>query len=373
MKLNYPKSFEKLDERLQDGSLRKLIVYDSENQVDFFSNDYLGLSRTFVEVKKNPLIQNGSTGSRLISGNSNQAEDLEKFLAHFFETESALVFNSGYDANLGLFSSIGTRNDLIIYDELIHASVRDGIRLSLAKSFSFKHNSLKNLQKKVKLFRGKNPSGDIFVAIESLYSMDGDFAPLYEIAQFCFENNLFLLVDEAHSGGVFGKEGRGLCSELAINELIFAKIITFGKAYGSHGAVVLGSQKLKDYLINFARSFIYTTALPANHYYILKQLIEFSRTIDFEENRANFQKNISLFRGLNARFIQFSSENSPIQILVFENLEKTKNVVKLLSKAGFSVKVILSPTVPKGKERIRICLHSFNTIDEIRKFSEILN
>ncbi len=366
-----PKSFKKLEDRFLDGSLRELKVFETENKVDFFSNDYLGLSKSKDFAGEN-LIQSGSGGSRLISGNSKEAEALESYLETFFGMEAGLVFNSGYDANLGLFSCIGTRNDLILCDDLIHASVRDGIRLGMTQSFSFKHNDLQDLAKKVESFRKKNPLADVFVAVESLYSMDGDFAPLEEISTFCTENKLFLIVDEAHSGGVFGNNGTGICSELSLNQSIFAKIITFGKAYGSHGAVVLGSENLKNYLINFARSFIYTTALPAQQYQKIKHQVEISSSKESEISREKLQENISLFRELCEKYIQFSDEKSPIQILVFKDLESTKIVAERLLNENFLVKTILSPTVAKGKERIRVCLHSFNTREEIERFAGLI-
>jgi 8-amino-7-oxononanoate synthase len=352
-----PKSFKKLEDRLENNTFRSLSL--NEAPIDFYSNDYLGISRKLSTSISNHA---GSTGSRLISGNSIEAEACEHFLADFFETESALVFNSGYDANVGLFSCIATRNDTIIYDEYVHASIRDGIRLSIAKSYSFKHNDIAHLKEKLKLAKG-----DVFLAIESLYSMDGDFAPLEEIIQLQKEFNFYLIVDEAHACGVLGEKGKGL--SFAYKDLIFAKIVTFGKAYGTHGAAIFGSQELKKYLINFARSFIYTTALPPAQYQTICEAIKFSED---EKLRASLQEKISLYCE-NAQKIGIQVNlNSPIQSIENKTIAELNVIYKGFQEAGIAAKIIKSPTVPEGKERIRICLHAFNSKEEITKLLQLI-
>ena len=238
---------QKLQKRKVENAFR--VLSDFEGKVDFFSNDYLGLAR--VEFENNGSL--GSTGSRLLSGNSNYIVKLEQKLASFYEQEAGLFFNSGFDANLGVFSTLPQRGDTIIYDELCHASIRDGIRLSNANSFSFKHNDVEHLKQRL-----SNATGDVYVAIESIYSMDGDESPIEQIAVVCNQFKAFLIVDEAHSGGIYGKEGKGLVSESNLDDLVFIKLITFGKAYGSHGGLVLCSTETRDFLINFSRPFIYT-------------------------------------------------------------------------------------------------------------------
>ena len=219
---------------------------------------------------------NGSTGSRLITGNHGLHEELESELAEFFGTPEALLFNSGYDANLGLFSCVPQHGDVILFDEFCHASIRDGIKLSNSKSFSFKHNNLEDLQKKYNNTSKHN--GNTFLVAESIYSMDGDQAPLLELAEFCQKNKIYLIVDEAHATGVIGGSGRGLVNELGLGDSVFARIHTFGKAMGCHGAVILGSKELRNYLINFAKSFIYTTAMPIHNVltiqFALKELLK---------------------------------------------------------------------------------------------------
>ena len=358
-----PKFLQLLENRKESGSYRSLSLFT--DFVDFYSNDYLGLSRPSSLVSRHPSLlpctsSLGSTGSRLISGNSFEAETCENFLATFFQSEAALVFNSGYDANIGLFSSVPQKGDTVIYDALIHASIRDGIRLSLAKSYSFAHNDLHDLEKKL-----TRSEGSVFVAVESLYSMDGDICLLDEVINLCAKYNAFLIVDEAHASGVLGENGKGL----TYNKHVFARIITFGKGYGFHGAAVLGSEELKNYLINFARSFIYTTALPMQDYVLIQQQIESS--LD-NPPRIQLQSNIDFFRStLNYQGV--SDANSPIQIIEVPGVENALSLAKRLQENNFAVKAILSPTVPKGQERIRICIHAFNTKEEINNLIEILH
>lgn len=353
----FPKSFDKLIERKLNKNFRSLQLNTA--QIDFYSNDYLGLSNQLSKIDLNHA---GSTGSRLISGNSLEAIHCEQFLADFFETESSLVFNSGYDANLGLLSCIGERNDTIIYDELVHASIRDGIRLSLSKSYSFKHNNLENLIQKLELTQG-----DVFLVVESLYSMDGDFAPLKEIIELKDKYNFHLIVDEAHACGILGEDGKGLSFQF--KNKIFAKIVTFGKAYGTHGAAILGSKELISYLINFARSFIYTTALPPSQYKLIIEAVKLS--LD-KNNKVKLFKNIEHFVSKNGTKLLYANTFSPIQIVQFGGKENLVNLTQKLKKNNFCVKLILSPTVPLNSERIRICIHSFNSFNEINLISEII-
>jgi 8-amino-7-oxononanoate synthase len=355
------KLIDKLSKRNQEGTKRSLSFF--EDGIDFYSNDYLGLARQSIL----PNIKNyfGSTGSRLISGNSKEAINCEEYLANFFQVEKALVFNSGYDANLGFFGAVPQRGDTIIYDEHIHASVRDGIRLSFADSFSFEHNSISDLERKI-----RRSKGTVYVAIESLYSMGGDFSPLKEIAKICSEKNAYLVVDEAHACGVFGEEGRGLVEKLNLVDQIFARIVTFGKAYGFHGACVLGQTKLIEFLVNYARSFIYTTALPPKDYNQIKENVEFTKD---EDLRRHLQDNIYDF--VNQLKIKglISERISPIQMIQIGSVEKCKSVAENLFKNGIKVKPIYSPTVGVGNESIRICIHSFNTKEEIENLCSILN
>ena len=343
----------KLIKRKASGTLRTLQI--PETGIDFFSNDYIGLSKINIPTSKEP---NGSTGSRLLSGNSPDAERCELKLAKHFKAEAALIYNSGYAANIGLLSAILQRGDLVFYDQYVHASSRDGLRLSLAESTSFKHNDIEDLCTKLK----KSKADTNYVLIESLYSMDGDLAPLIEIANLCKSFNAYLIVDEAHAGGVYGQGGRGLCLASQVESDVFARIVTFGKAYGSHGAVVLGSNTLKSYLVNFSRSFIYSTALPPSSYKAIEQLVT---NTNIEESLLLLKQNIIYFRK-HCQSLEFLSDlNSPIQILEFQNQEILEDLVHRIKSHGIYTKAIYPPTVPQGKSRLRLCLHAFNTENEI--------
>lgn len=339
--------------RKKDGTLRQL--NHNNISVDFFSNDYLGMAKEDFSQNTS---SRGSTGSRLLSGNSKAAINCESKLASFFDSENTLVFNSGYDANLGLLSCVPQRGDYILYDELIHASIRDGIRLSFAKSSSFKHNDCDDLKKQLRALKGT-----VYIVVESLYSMDGDMATLKSIGILSQEFGAYLIVDEAHACGVFGSDGKGIVHGRSMQGLVFCRIVTFGKAYGYHGAGILCSNELKEYLVNYSRSFIYTTALPPEAY---ASIIERVESTSIRKRQVMLHNNIAYLRDnvQNCDFI--SEENSPIQVLVFDNKEKLFNLIDKLSKAGIYTKPILPPTVPLNSFRIRLCIHSYNSIEEIK-------
>lgn len=360
---------QKLEERRQAGNLRSL--KEPPGLVDFCSNDYLGFAGSAElklaideEAAATDLIANGSTGSRLLTGNSVYAEQLEQYISNLYGCEGALIFNSGYDANLGLFSSVPQRGDTIITDELIHASIIDGTRLSHANRFIFKHNDLNSLEEKL-----RHAKGVCYVAIESIYSMDGDAAPVKDILYLAEQYNANLIVDEAHALGVYGC---GLIDD-DIKDRVFARVITFGKALGCHGAAVLGSDHLKQYLVNFARSFIYTTAAPLHQLAAIKK--GFDRLLDSKETISTLKANIARFKaGISAgESVRLIESDSAIQCLVPGSNEKAKELAAALQNAGLDVRPILSPTVPAGTERIRICLHAFNTPEEIDLLTKTIN
>ena len=260
---------QKLDDRKADNALREL--GKQQNIVDFSSNDYLGFSKSENIFNKahqfllaQNIKQNGATGSRLLSGNHKLYDITETMLCEFHNSEAALVFNSGYDANIGFFSCVPQRGDVILYDEYIHASIRDGIKLSNAKAYKFKHNNLEDLEKLILRHSEivSESHQNIYVITESVFSMDGDSPNLTAMCQINKKHNAFLVVDEAHAIGIFGHRGCGEVQRLSLENNVFARLVTFGKAMGCHGAAILGSEKLKQYLVNFSRSLIYTTALP---------------------------------------------------------------------------------------------------------------
>ena len=354
-----------LAEREQKGMLRKLT--SNFPTIDFCSNDYLGFSK--LGLLKNKLettsliseLSFGSAGSRLISGNSKFIEAAEKEIALFHHSESALIFNSGYDANLGLFSSVPQKDDLVLFDELIHASIYDGIKLGYAKHYKFKHNDVGSLNDLIQ--RHQHNFKAIYIAVESVYSMDGDIAPLVEITELIKGlENVFLIVDEAHAIGVFGKHGRGLCNELGIEKACFARVYTYGKAMGCHGAAISGSDLLRNYLINFSRSFIYTTALP-NH--SVEAIVHAYQLLVETDQKGSLQTNIEHFNSKTSGIKNLIKSKSAIHSLVVGNNQKADLLEKQLAKNNIYVKAIKSPTVKEGTERLRFCLHAFNTKQEI--------
>lgn len=357
----------KIADRKADNAFRTL--KNNLFTIDFFSNDYIGfaLSKAIhAEVEKilaEQKWQHGATGSRLLSGNHSLYEVAENEITKFHNSESALLFNSGYDANVGFFSCIPQRNDIMLYDSYIHASIRDGISLGLTKSYKFKHNDLSDLEKLLKKFSSSKQT--TFVATESVFSMDGDSPDLLKMAELCEQYGAFLIVDEAHALGVFGQFGCGLVQHLGLENRVFARIVTYGKALGCHGAAILSSGVVKDYLINFARSLIYTTAMPPQS---VAHIVAGYRQLKKTTHIKKLQENISLFKNTlekHKKNYSFIHSDSSIQAMIVSGNDFVKSVAEQLQNKGFGVMPILSPTIPKGEERLRICLHSFNTEEEI--------
>jgi len=356
------KLLEKLALRSKEGSLRQLAF--KNNLYDFSSNDYLSFARSpelrmkiEEEIKKHPQSMIGSTGSRLLSGNSKFAEQLEKELAGYHRAENSLMFTSGYAANTALFSAVPQKGDTVIHDEYIHGSVIDGVRTSFAERRKFRHNDLDDLEAKI-----KRAEGVCFVAVESIYSMDGDMADLIEIAKICKRYDAQLIVDEAHAFGIWGT---GLVDELNIHHVIYARVVTFSKALGMHGAIVLGPDYLKDYLINFARPFIYTTAPPFNH--LVSIQVAYKHLMENPQFAVNLHRKCTLLKDNMPPMEQLQSTINPsaIQCVFLDGNEAVLSMAKILSRKGFDVAAIRSPTVPKGKERLRICVHTHNSDEEI--------
>ena len=348
---------QRLHRRGIQGNLRELQL--RSKLIDFSSNDYLGLANSPDLFKgfQDELVVNklGSTGSRLLTGNSTYAEELERQVAAFHGYKSALLFSCGYMANMGLFSAIGSTSDAFFFDVGIHASTREGMCLSKASAFPFKHNDVNHLESRLK----NSPSkGEKFICVESIYSTDGTKAPLESISQLAEKYGAHLIVDEAHASGICGPQGRGLVSELGLTSKVFALIVTFGKALGVQGAIVLGSSILKQSLLNFALPCIYTTALP---FYALAAIEASYRLFPkLESERKHLQSLIDLF----CQHYQSESETAVQPVRVKGN-KAAKELSKRLSLEGFDVRALMSPTVQKGQERLRICLHAFNTKEEV--------
>jgi 8-amino-7-oxononanoate synthase len=364
---------QKLNLRIEANALRQL-SFPSKG-IDFSSNDYLGFAKnedifdaTHQYLVDHNIKINGATGSRLISGNHNLYAETEKYISEFHHSEAALIFNSGYDANVGFFSSVPQRNDIILYDELCHASIRDGIQMSHAKAYKFQHNDYEDLEQFLnKLVIHNTQLTTIFIVTESVFSMDGDTPNMETFVQLSEKYNALLVVDEAHALGVFGDNGQGLVQSQQLQDKVFARIMTFGKGLGCHGAAILGSAGLKEYLVNFARSFIYTTGLSPHSvatilvaYQSLNQSVELQK---LKEN-INFFNQQKQLLGIKPLFVY---GKSAIHSAIIPGNEKVKHIASQLQEKGFEVKAILSPTVPEGQERLRFCLHSYNTEKEMQE------
>lgn len=360
-----------LRDRLDVGKLRKLTVLDTA--IDFCSNDYLGLARDSILAaairlarESNKTAPTGSTGSRLISGNSAAVESLENEIATFHGSESALLFSTGYAANTGLFECIVGAGDTIVTDRLIHASIIDGVRLSKARRLRFRHNDLTDLEAKL-----QQATGSIVIGVESVYSMDGDQAPLQEIVELADRFDAAVIVDEAHSVGINGPAGSGAVADLGLEDRVFARICTFGKALGSHGAAVVGSSALRDYLINYARSFIYSTALSPHSIDVIRTI--YRRLPELDRRRESLRTQIDYFRRhAAATQMQWIDSATPIQSVIVPGNKEIRALADLVKSAGLGVVPIVSPTVPAGTERLRISVHAFNTHDDIDQLFDVL-
>lgn len=357
---------EKLDERREKGLLRTLS--DALPSVDFLSNDYLGLAqnpalyhRIHRRMEQEPFVANGGTGSRLLSGNHRYYAALEHYLADLFRGEAALVFNSGYAANQAVVSALAGKGDTILYDQLSHVCLKEGAWLSKAKSFSFAHNDVHDLEAKLQRAEGR-----VFVITESVFSMDGDEAPLAEIIGLCKKYGAYLIVDEAHSTGTFGPAGAGWLVGAGLEQEVFARVYTFGKGMGVHGAAVVGSQLLIDYLINFGRTFIYTTSLPPHSVISIEEAFRF--LAENESLQQELKQKIILFKSLVA-----TDSETAIQPIHVPGNAAVRAAADRIQAAGLSVRPIVAPTVKEGTERLRICLHTFNTDEEIRKLAELIS
>lgn len=356
---------ESLESRKLAGTLRTL--KNPLSGADFYSNDYLGMAKDkrfrdllLKNILDNPELLNGSSGSRLISGNSFLAAEVEEYVAEKHQYEAALLLPSGYNANLALFSALPSRHDTVIVDENIHRSVHDACRLSHARKLKFRHNDVEDLERIL-----KKQAGTCYIAVESLYSMDGDLAPLTEIAGLAEKYHAGLIVDEAHAFGVFGY---GLVDRYQLQRQVLATVVTYGKALGTHGAAILTDKTIRSYLINFASPFIYTTAA---HDFLWMSIREGYRYLEMNGRlQVQLRKNISVFRS--QRLPGPSAEGSPVQAILIPDHQRLGYVKKKLEEYGFLTYAVFSPAVKEGTERLRICLHSFNTEKEISVLTALL-
>jgi len=368
-----------LKERDRDGLLRKLTTVSLKNDslirvgerdfINFSSNDYLGLS-THPDIIKaageaaGPVF--GSSASRLMTGSTEFHSRLEEKTAAFKRKPAALVFNSGYQANVGVISALCGKDDVIFSDKLNHASIVDGILLSGARSFRFRHNDTGHLEALLSKERGKY-RGALIIA-ETVFSMDGDIAPVEEIVRLKDKHDSLFMVDEAHATGVFGENGGGILEEKGVTDLCDIVMGTFSKALGSFGAYVATSKSIKEYLVNTCRSFIYSTALPVS---VIKANIAALEVIEKEIHRREaLLSNALYFRdSLRKKGFEVKGESQIVSIIIGKN-EETVRMSEQLKERGYWVTPVRPPTVPKGTSRLRISVTYNHRRDVLDKFVE---
>ena len=356
---------EALREREKAGLLRRL---DSSPQgVDFCSNDYLGLVHDdrlrdrIAALAEERRVPQGATGSRLISGNHPEVEALERQLAGFYRCEAALVFTSGFAANLGLMASLGGVVTALLCDRLLHASAIDGGRLSGARRVIFAHNDMLDLKARLQALG----SGEIAaIVVETLYSMEGDIAPLDEIVALAQDHDAAVVVDEAHANGVLGPGGRGGVAAAGLEQKVLARVVTFGKALGLQGGAVLCSAALREYLVNFARPFVFSTGLSPLWAACVQAAYQLLGELDAE--REQLRRIVGYFRQqVRTSPWTWLPSDSWIQCLRVPGPGPVAKVAEMLHRRGLCALPIRSPTVPAGEERVRVCLHSHNTPAEV--------
>lgn len=366
-----------LDELKEKNLYRKLRVVEelrgTEAVVDgrrvtlFCANDYLGLSRhpEVVQTAKQALDQwgVGAGSARLIAGTSRPCAELEERIARFEGKERALVFSSGYLANVGTISALAGPEDIVILDKLCHASLVDAAKLSEATIRVYPHKNLDYLEKLLKKLRARR----IWIVTDSIFSMDGDFAPLRELAGLKNRYGAYLVIDEAHGTGVFGKNGRGLAEYLKVTDEIDVHIGTLSKAVGTLGGFVTAKRHLIDYLVNRARTFIFATALPPAVCAAAGKAFDLIET--HPELRARLFQNVKRLRqGLRQAGLPVLEGESPIIPVLFGDEKKTLEAAQSLFEKGFLVPAVRTPTVPKGKARLRITVSALHTDAVIDKF-----
>ena len=358
-----------LESLREQTQFRSLEVLDDASGLNLCSNDYLGLStnprlkQAVIEAVANAE-RVGSTGSRLLSGNSREWEAIEAEFAAFAGAEAALYFGSGYAANVGLLGSLLRPGDTVFSDALNHASLIDGIRLSGAAKVIYPHGDLGFLEDALRDCAGDG--GARVIVSETVFSMEGDIAPLAALVALARKYDAAVIVDEAHATGVCGPEGRGIAAELGLEREMLALVHTCGKALASAGAFVCGGPALREHLINRARTFVFSTAMPPYLAGQIRAALVLARAADGE--RAHLRAIASALRdGLAAAGLRCGASSTQIVPVVLGTNEAALHVASELQRRGFAVKAIRPPTVPPGTARVRISLTSKITLDDIRR------
>ncbi len=371
---------EKLDRDQQWRSLRPNLG------VDFSSNDYLGLSQDSILKKRVEeafrRVPLGSSASRLLRGQMDVFEETEKFLAEFCGREMALLYPSGYQANVGVLTALLTPADVVFSDQFNHASIIDGIKLSGAKKEVFPHSHLQELEFRLQAYA--KHSGLRVIVVESIFGMDGDFAPLADLARLANQYSALLIVDEAHATGLWGdfgqRRGGGLVQAMGLSDQVFATLHPAGKALGMAGAWVSGDQELKNYLVNFSRSFIFSTAPLPVLAVGLQTVLRYWAEVGVERANSVHRRSAHLRRIL-SRFgpsaLEVLPGDGPIIPIVLGANSRALNMATRLQELGFDIRAIRPPTVPVGRARLRLTAnlnHSIADIDRLdRAFRDCLS
>lgn len=356
-----------LDALREKAQFRTLEILDGAGGLNLSSNDYLGLSTdprlkqaTIEAVVRAERV--GSTGSRLLSGNSREWEEIEAEFAAFAGTEAAIYFGSGYLANIGLLGSLLRSGDTVFSDARNHASLIDGMRLSGATKVIYPHGDLEFLEGALR--EAAHGTGARAIVSETVFSMEGDVAPLAALVALGRKYDAAVIVDEAHATGVWGPEGRGVAAELGLEREMLAIVHTCGKALASAGAFVCGSGALREHLINRARTFIFSTAMPPYIAGQIRAALALARGAEAE--RIHLRAIAAALReGLAAAGLRCGTSSTQIVPVIFGTNEAALHVASKLQRDGFAVKAIRPPTVPAGTARIRISLTNKITVDDI--------
>lgn len=341
------KKIEKID--------KEFIYFNDKKYLDLSSSNYLALrddKRVLERVKK--ALDNyglGSSASRLVVGNSKAFDELEEKISKLKKQDKTLIFNSGYDANLGTISSIIGSEDVVFCDKLNHASIYDGIFLSKAKLIRYKHNDMLDLEKK--LIKYRDQYSKALIVTDTLFSMDGDFCDLISLVKLKKENNCLLMIDEAHSGGVYGEKGQGLAEQLNLLKEVDINMGTFSKAYGMQGGYVSSSSEIIDYLINKARAFIYSTALPPMVIEGISEAIDISIEEPWRKEKLQSLGN-SLRAGLKNLGYDIGKSNSHIIPIIMKTNEEVIGYSDKLANEGLMVMPIRKPTVDSPRLRLSL-------------------
>ena len=339
--------------------------------IDLTSNDYLGmashsdLQATAIKALENGL-DTGAAGSRLLRGHTQAHQDLENFAADYFKTDKTLFLSSGFQANYALLTTLPDRSDIVLYDSLIHASMRDGLAANHSKHYKFAHNDMNALEDLLK--RHRNKTKQMWIAVESLYSMDGDLAPLSKLYDLARKFNAMLIVDEAHATGILGKNGKGACWDM-ITKRGYERLITIhtcGKAIGVAGGLICGSSEIIDYMINKARPFIYSTAPMPLQALLVQKSLDILASKDGQTRRKKLQTLCAKAKTL------FGGHGTHILPIMLGEEKKTIDIAHTLQKQGYDIRAIRPPTVPKGTARLRLSLSSNLKTDILQSFSNAL-